>query len=59
MEGSEKNDLGNEGWKLPVKNDDKLEKACEELVGDEIDDEVWENDGLDCLGNLIGLCSVP
>ena len=52
FEGSEKNDFGNEGWKLPEKKDERLENVDDWLGDDDCDDN-------DCLGSLMGLCSVP
>ena len=58
--GREKKDFGKLGWKFPEKKEDKLEKDEDEL-GEENDDddEVGLKVACDCLGSLIGLCSVP
>lgn len=58
--GREKKDFGKLGWKFPEKKEDKLEKD-EDVLGEEKDedDEVGLKVDCDCLGSLMGLCSVP
>ena len=53
MEGNEKKDWGNFGWKLPVeKNEERVGNGDEAVAG--------LGDGWgDWRGNLMGLCSVP